>query len=231
MTELNTSFSEIISASIETTVSLLEVAHAPPIVTTETVGNHVGMGITELLIDFININRITITNSETSEGPPPSGTDMTPTGSSGAINTVKKTALINLPFKVTELNPEMVSVLNRNFNEIEYYLSRLQQYMLAKGAPTLAAFDSRPLEDIVLIGRDSEKPQYLAERKGRYFYWAYNTRKLYVLLPARVDASPVVRAAIAGLTAALIRIYYTNVPVPAENVSVSLGVSISLTSV
>lgn len=136
---------------------------------------------------------------------------------------------IRLPFTVEAFDEDAILAINMNFKQIEYHLSMLQAYMNSKGYTSLS-IPASSTENIVLYGLDHTKPQNMIARDKRYFYWATDTRRLYALFPVRRPPSPRVSASIAALSAILTKVFYSKTKV-SENISVSLGVSISFTHI
>lgn len=93
-----------------------------------------------------------------------------------------QTDLVRLPFRVSEINEDMLMALNRNFTEIEYYLSQIQTYM---NTYVFNDMDEllETLDNLVTEGLEADLPTDLVNRNGRWFYWATDTRKLYLLRP------------------------------------------------
>ncbi len=69
----------------------------------------------------------------------------------------KSTEIIRLPFRITELNDDALTQLNRNFSEIEYYLSSLQKYMNETGYSAIEGNDEFQAKAIT-HGLDADKP-------------------------------------------------------------------------
>jgi hypothetical protein len=90
--------------------------------------------------------------------------------------------VIRLPFKITELSEDMLVALNRNFKEIEYYLSELQTYMNKYGYSAVEGIEDL-LENMLLRGDESEKPTEIMSSSGMRFYFADDSRTFYILTP------------------------------------------------
>lgn len=65
--------------------------------------------------------------------------------------------IIRLPFRITELTDDALTQLNRNFSEIEYYLSSLQRYMNEIGYSAIEGNDEFQVKAIT-HGIDANKP-------------------------------------------------------------------------
>lgn len=65
--------------------------------------------------------------------------------------------IIRLPFRITELTDDALTQLNRNFSEIEYYLSSLQRYMNETGYTAIEGNDEFQVKAIT-HGIDANKP-------------------------------------------------------------------------
>lgn len=92
------------------------------------------------------------------------------------------TQIIRLPFRITDLSEDALVALNRNFAEIEYHLSELQQYMNNTGYGAIEEATALA-QNLLLSGTDDKTPSNVDARNGRRFYWAKDAKKLKVLVP------------------------------------------------
>lgn len=87
--------------------------------------------------------------------------------------------VLNLPFKVTALDQDGLIAIVKNFQAIEDMLQAVQIYMNQIGFA--AIIDSNNLfNNLIGIGLDADLPK-VRETYGRRLYWAYDTKKLYLL--------------------------------------------------
>lgn len=90
--------------------------------------------------------------------------------------------VIRLPFKITELSEDMLVALDRNFKEIEYYLSELQTYMNDHGYTAIESINDL-LDNMILRGDEADKPTGVMSSAGMRFYFADDSKKFYALAP------------------------------------------------
>ena len=92
------------------------------------------------------------------------------------------TSVIRLPFRLTDLDEDMLVALNRNFAEIEFYLADLQAYMNNTGYASIASTEEF-LNNFLLSGPEADLPTGLISDNGMRFHWSTDTKKLRILNP------------------------------------------------
>jgi hypothetical protein len=196
-----------------------------------TISENVSVGIKDILITFLEIK----THEIDAYTPPydPGAEILVKVKKTCQIRDsagVFSTQTIKLPFEVVAFDDDAIYVINKDFEEIQRHLLAFQKYMNSKGYNSLSV-PTKSTENIVLYGLDSNKPINVTGRDGRYFYWATDKRKLYALFPLKREPSPKVSVAISGIDAIFTKVFYTTASIGPENISASLNVSISFTSV